>query len=41
MAGGWGGQRWETHLTGGSHLSVTGREGEEKVGREKLDGPIA
>jgi hypothetical protein len=24
---GWGGRRWKTHLTGGSHLSARGREG--------------
>jgi hypothetical protein len=33
---GWGGLRWKTHLTGRSHLSVTGesgREDERKVGR--------
>jgi hypothetical protein len=28
-----GGGRLGTHLTGGSHLSVTGREGEGKVGQ--------
>jgi hypothetical protein len=32
--GGLGRRRWKTHLTGGSHLSVRGRErGEGEVGR--------